>query len=97
MKTTQTDKIHSLICTHRKIVIPKLLETQIREWYHNALWHSGEVYTEYGLLNISIEKTNLKQYMKSVLKRNRKQYVRFSPKEAETKRGDTLCVDLIGK
>ena len=40
------DKKDSLICTTHKIVIPKLLEKQVVEWYHNALCHSGETHTE---------------------------------------------------
>ena len=34
-------KKHSLICKNRKIVIPKQLEKQVVEWYHNVLYHSG--------------------------------------------------------
>ena len=41
-----TDKKYSLICKEHKIVIPKLLEKQVVEWYHNTLCHSGETHTE---------------------------------------------------
>ena len=40
------DKKYSLICRNRKIVIPKQLEKQVVEWYHNALCHPGETRTE---------------------------------------------------
>ena len=40
------DKKYSLICRKHKIVIPKLLEKQVVEWYHSALWHPGETRTE---------------------------------------------------
>ena len=40
------DKKYSLICRKHKIVIPKLLEKQVVEWYHNALYHPGETRTE---------------------------------------------------
>ena len=40
------DKKYSLICRKHKIVIPKLLEKQVVEWYHNALCHTEETCTE---------------------------------------------------
>ena len=40
------DKKYSLICGKHKIVIPKLLEKQVVEWYHNALCHPGKTCTE---------------------------------------------------
>ena len=36
------DKIYSRICRKHKIVIPKLREKQVVEWYHNALCHPRE-------------------------------------------------------
>ena len=40
------DKKYSLICRQHQIVIPKLLEQQVVEWYLNALCHPGETNTE---------------------------------------------------
>ena len=40
------DKKYSLICRKHKNVIPKLLEKQVVEWYHNVLCHPGESRTE---------------------------------------------------
>ena len=40
------DEKYSLICGKHKMVIPKLVEKQIVEWYHNALCHPGETCTE---------------------------------------------------
>ena len=45
------DKKYSLIFRNRKIVIPKLLEKQVVEWYHNALCHPGEKHTELSILS----------------------------------------------
>ena len=86
-------------------MIPKQLEKQVVEWYHNALCHPGETRTE---LSISqhfywknLRKTVHEIYTKcktcQFLKRNKKQYGKLPPKEAETIPWDTLCVDLIGK
>ena len=40
------DKKYSLICRKHKIVIPKLLENQVVEWYYNVLYHPEEILTE---------------------------------------------------
>ena len=40
------NKKHSFICKNCKIVIPKQLEKQVVEWYHNALCHPRETRTE---------------------------------------------------
>ena len=40
------DKKYSFLCKIRKIVIPKQLERQVVEWYHDTLCHSGETRTE---------------------------------------------------
>ena len=40
------EKIRRLICYNGKIVIPKLLQYKVVEWYHNHLCHPGEVRTE---------------------------------------------------
>ena len=40
------DKKYSLICRNHKIVIAKLLEKHVVEWYHTSLCHPGEICTE---------------------------------------------------
>ena len=60
----ETGKKYSLICREHKIVIPKLPEKQIVEYYHNASCHPGEIYLWF---NISNEKTYVKQYMNFAL------------------------------
>ena len=40
------DKKYSLICRNHEIVIHKLLEKKVVEWYHNAICHPGETFTE---------------------------------------------------
>ena len=40
------DKKCSLICRKNKIVIPKLLEKQVRKWYMKASYHPGGTCSE---------------------------------------------------
>ena len=40
------DKKYSHVCRKHKIVIHKLLEKQVVEWYRNALCHPGESCTD---------------------------------------------------
>ena len=40
------DEKYFLICRNRKNLIPKQLEKQVVEWYHNALCNPGETRTE---------------------------------------------------
>ena len=42
----KADKKYSLICEKQKIVVLKLLEKQVVEWYHNDLCRPGETRTE---------------------------------------------------
>ena len=39
-------KKYSLICINLNIVIHKLLEKQVVEWYHNDLCHFGEIHSK---------------------------------------------------
>ena len=87
------------------VVIPKQLEKQVVEWYHNALCHPGETRTELSIsqhfywknLRKTVHEICTKCKTCQFLKRNKKQYGRLPPKEAETIPWDTLCVDLISK
>ena len=99
------DKKYSLIRNNRNFVIPKQLEKQVVKWYHNALCHPRETRTELSISQHFYWK-NLRQTVHEIctkcqtcqfLKRNKKQYSKLPPKEAETIPWDTLCVDLIGK
>ena len=40
------NKTYSLVCRNCKIVIPKQLENQVVEWYHNALYHPRQTCIE---------------------------------------------------
>ena len=99
------DKKYSLICRKHKIVIPKLLEKQVVEWYHNALCHPGETCTELSIaqhfhwknLSKPIHEVCSKCKACQFLKRNKKQYGKLLLKEAKNKVWDVLCVYLIGQ
>ena len=88
-----------------KIVIPKLLEKQVVEWYHNALCHLGETCTElsiaqhiyWKILRKTVHDICSKDRAYQFLKGNKKQYRKIPPMEAETKPWDVICVDLIGQ
>ena len=87
------DKKYSLIYRNRKIVIPKQLEKQVVEWYHNALCHPGETRTELSIsqhfywknLRKTVHEVCTKCKACQFLKRNKKLYGKLPPKEAETK------------
>ena len=76
-----SDKKYSLICRKHKIVISKVLEKQVVEWYHNALYHPGETYAELSMAQHfywkNLCKTSHEVCSKSkvcqFLKRNKKQ------------------------
>ena len=81
-------------------MIPKQLEIQVVEWYHNAFYHPGETHIE-----LSISQHFYWQNIRKIeheictkcktcqfLKRKKK-----PPKEVEAIPWYTLCVDLIGK
>ena len=44
------DKNYNLKGIKHKIVIPKLIEKYVVEWYHNALCHPGETHTELSIV-----------------------------------------------
>ena len=86
-------------------MITKLLEKQVVEWYHNALCYPGETCTELSIAQHFYWK-NLRKTAHEVcskckacqfLKRNKKQYGKLPPKEAESRPWDVLCVYLIGQ
>ena len=83
------DKKYSLICKNRKIVIPKQLQKQVVEWYHNALCHPGETRTELSIsqhvywkkLRKTVHEICTKCKTCQILKRNKKQYRNLPPKK----------------
>ena len=87
------------------VVIPKQLEKLVVEWYHNALCHPGETRTELSIsqhfywknLRKTVHEICTKCKTCQFLKRNKKQYGKLPPKEAETIPWDTLYVDLVVK
>ena len=87
-------------------MIPKQLEKQVVEWYHNALCHPRDTCTELGSISQHFYWKNLLKIENEIctkcktcqfLERNKKQYRELPPKEAETIPWDPLCVDLISK
>ena len=100
-----TNKKYSKICRNCKIVIPKQLEKQDVEWYHNASFCPGEICTELSIsqhcywknLCKTVHRVCTKYNAWQFLKRNKKHYRKIPPREAETRLRGTLCVDLISK
>ena len=63
----EADKKYSLICRKHKIVIPKLLEKQLVEWYHNALYHPRVTCTELSIAQYFYWQIYVKLYMRFAL------------------------------
>jgi transposase InsO family protein len=98
------EKVHSLITYKGKIVVPKVLQTRIVQWYHTYLCHPGLKCTE-ETVRQHFAWNNLRQTIQEVCrkcptckktKKSTKKYGHLPPKEAETDPWDKLCVDLIG-
>ena len=86
-------------------MIPKQLQRRIVQWYHDTLSHLGETQTELTIAQYFYWK-NLRKTVEDVcstcdvcqrLKRNKKNYGKLPPKQAEATSWQTLCVDLIGR
>ena len=82
-------------------MVPKQLDKQVVEWYHNALWHPRKTRTELSFSQHfywkNLCKTVNEIFTKHSFQKCKKQYGKLPPKETETKPWDTLCVDQIGK
>ena len=88
------------------VKIAKLwLEKKFVEWYHNTLCHPGETHTELSISHHfywndlhttvwTVHEVCTKCKTCQILKRNKKQYGKLPPKEAETKPWDILFVDI---
>ena len=99
-----SDKSYDLITRDDKIVIPKSMEQEVTEWYHEHLLHPGEKrleltlrqhYTFIGLGPMTQRVCKACMTCRS-LKANHKKYGKHPPKEPEIIPWHTLCIDLIG-
>ena len=61
------DRKYSLIFRNHKIVIPKQLENQVIEWYHNAFCHPGETRTVLSISQHCYWKIYVKKFSNSFL------------------------------
>ena len=99
-----SDKSYDLITRDDKIVIPKSMERQVTEWYHENLLHPGQKrleltlrqhFTFIGLGPMTTRVCKACMVCKS-LKANHKKYGKLPPKQPELIPWHTLCIDLIG-
>jgi len=104
-KTFQhSDRSYKLVTRDDKIVIPKSMERQAAEWYHQHLLHPGEKRLELTLrqhftfigLGPLVRRVCKACNVCRSLKASHKKYGKLPPKEPETIPWHTLCVDLIG-
>ena len=99
-----SDKSYDLITRDDRIVIPRSMEQEITEWYHQNLLHPGKKRLELTLRQ-HFTFIGLGPMTKRVckacmvcrrLKANHKKYGKLPPKEPELIPWHTLCIDLIG-
>jgi len=93
-----------LITLHKKIVVPKVLQRSIVQWYHINLCHPGETRTEQTIRQ-HFTWTNLRATVHDICskcatcqttKRSTQQYGLLPAKQADINPWDKLCVDMIG-
>ena len=97
-------KDNKLICQNEKIVVPKILQTKVVDWYHDMLCHPGETRMEESIrhhltwkgLREDVRKKCRTCHSCQVVKRTKSNYGKLPAKEAESIPWDILCVDLIG-
>ena len=93
-----------LACYKDKIVIPKMLQKHVIDWYHTVLCHPGINRTEETIsqhLWWPKMRDQITKYVQACPtcqknKRKQKMYGHLPPKEAEAEIWDKMCVDLIG-
>ena len=99
------EKTRSLICNkNKKIVVPKVLQERIVQWYHTYLSHPGINRTEMTIRQHfnwkNLDKTVLDVCTKcptcQTTKRSTRKYGHLPPKETEAKPWEIVCVDMIG-
>ena len=97
-------KTYHLICYNTKIVIPKLLQRHVIDWYHTMLCHPGINRTEESISQ-HLWWPKMREQITSYVqccpvcqrsKRKHKKYGILPPKEAEAIPWDKMCIDLIG-
>ena len=93
-----------LICYNGKIVIPKILQNYVLNWYHTYLLHPGSTRTE-ETIKQHFYWQNLQSDVKKYVgtcetcqkcKKQKSKYGWLPAKEAEAVPWERLCVDLIG-
>ena len=97
-------KDNKLICQNEKIVVPKVLQSKVVDWYHDMLCHPGETRMEESIrhhltwkgLRQDVRKKCRTCHRCQIVKRTKSNYGKLPAKEAEGTPWDTLCVDLIG-
>ena len=94
----------NLLCFSDRIVVPKVLQTKILEWYHYLLVHPGRDRTLKSIsqhfywkgMSKDVEKFCKKCPICQTTKVNSKKYGLLPAKEPEVVPWHQLCVDLIG-
>ena len=93
-----------LICKGTKIVVPKILQKHVIDWYHTVLCHPGINRTNETIVQhlywptLCEQVQNFVQACPICQKNKQKQtiYGHLPPKEAEALIWDKMCIDLIG-
>ena len=97
-------KSFSLVCYKDKIVVPKLLQRHITDWYHTMLCHPGINRTE-ETISQHLWWPEMRKTIRQLCevcptcqknKRDNPKFGHLPPKEAEATPWDKMCVDLIG-
>ena len=97
-------KTFSLVCYKDKIVIPKLLQRHITDWYHTMLCHPGINRTE-ETIGQHLWWPDMRKTIRKLCevcptcqknKQDNPKFGHLPPKEAEATPWDRMCVDLIG-
>ena len=97
-------KVRELIVKDSKIVIPKVLQQRIIDWYHTHLLHPGDNRTEQTIRQHFTWKGMRQQVLDTVkkcptcqmCKRSTKKYGLLPEKDPEINPWEQLCVDLVG-
>ena len=93
-----------LICVKDKIVVPKLLQKHVIDWYHTVLCHPGMNRTDETIsqhLWWPKMREQIMNYVRACCscqfnKHKHKHYGHLPPKEAGAQIWDKMCIDLIG-
>ena len=93
-----------LICDKYKVVVPKLLQKHVIDWYHTVLCHLGINWTEHSIFQLlwwPKMREQIKKYVRAcptcqLNKCKQTKHGHLPPKEAEAVIWDRMCIDLIG-